>query len=170
MGAAFPQPIVEESEIQAIDRRVHKQLVDVGELSDDANVAAGDCGRERRQVRVNRADVRDRVKCRRRLNDRSASIPGVRAIRPEPDTARRGDAASSFSVIDVDVDADLSDDLADPLVADEEIADRAADVVARPIERPAAARIEIEPPRDDGGVSLESPSQSPQSVSLGPPG
>jgi hypothetical protein len=34
--------------------------------------------------------------------------------------------------------------LADPFVADEEIADRAADVVARVVERAAAARREVE--------------------------
>ncbi len=33
------------------------------------------------------------------LNVSSASISGVSAMRPAPDTARRGDAASSFSVI-----------------------------------------------------------------------
>ena len=41
------QAIVEEAEVQTIDGCVHQQLVYVAELSDDSDVAAGDCRRER---------------------------------------------------------------------------------------------------------------------------
>ena len=51
------QPVVEQPHIQAVDRRLHHQLVDVGELSDHTDVAAGDGGREGRQLRVESAEV-----------------------------------------------------------------------------------------------------------------
>ena len=65
------------------------------------------------------------------LNDSSASISAVSAMRPAPDTARRGDAASSLSVISVAVDVHVADHLADAFVADEDVADGRAHVVAR---------------------------------------
>ena len=52
------QPVVEQPQVEPIDRRLDQQLVDVGELADDANVAAGDGGGVRRQLRIERADVR----------------------------------------------------------------------------------------------------------------
>jgi hypothetical protein len=60
-------------------------VIDVCELAHDAKVAAA--------RRYGSSDVSETV------NDRSASISSLSAIVPVPDTARRGDAASSFSAI-----------------------------------------------------------------------
>ena len=78
----------------------------------------------------------------------SVSSSGVSAIRPgrrHRQTGRRGLEPHGHQLV---VDAQIADDLADAFVGDEEIADRSAHVVARRVERPAAASREVEEPGD----------------------
>ncbi len=58
------QPIVEQRDVDLLDRRIDAQRVRVVELADHADGAAGNRRRERRERRLNGAHVRDRARCR----------------------------------------------------------------------------------------------------------
>ena len=92
------QRVVEQPHVESIDRRVHEQMIDVAQLADDAHRSADDGGRVGRELRQEQTHVRiergvgDRERRRRRPFR-------VSAIWPATDTDRRGDAASSCTVI-----------------------------------------------------------------------
>ena len=72
----------------------------------------------------------------------SASISGVSAMRPEPDTTSRGDAAS-ISRSELAAQRQPAGELADAFVAGEQVVDAELDVVARLVERAGAGRAEL---------------------------
>ena len=93
-GTSIPNGVVEQRHVQSVDRAVHQQVIDVGELADDVNRAVGDRRRVRRQLRHEQSDVgveRAIVKSQAELRVGVASS----AMRPVPVTAES--AATSIS-------------------------------------------------------------------------
>ena len=78
----------------------------------------------------------------------SASCVSVRSMRPVPDTARRGDAASISIVMTVAAHVEPARDFADAFVGDEQVADAAAELIARHVERAGAVGVELEQARE----------------------
>ena len=115
------QPVVEEPHVEAVDGGVDQQVIDVGQLADDADAAARDRGGVGRQPRLEGADVG----VERRVGDaeRDVGVASRASARcgPCPDTARRDDAASSFSVTTSSMTPISPPHLADAFVAREEV-------------------------------------------------
>ena len=87
----------------------------------------------------------------------SVSSSGVSAIRPDADTARRGEAASSRTVIRSLSMLRLPTIWTDAFVGDKEIADRRTHVISRRVEGPAAAGREVDEPGDRARRLLRRP-------------
>ena len=79
--AVVPQRVVEQPHVDAVDGAVDQQVIDVAQLADDADAAAGDGGRERRQPRLEGAHVRV---------ERGVGERGTSARRRTPASARCG--------------------------------------------------------------------------------
>ena len=76
--------------------------------------------------------------------DISALSRSVSSSRPEPETERRGDAASKSAVSSVAAQRQPARDLTDAFVAHEQIVDARLHVVARLVEVAGAGRIELQ--------------------------
>ena len=63
-GPRIAERVVEEPDVEPLDRGVHEQVIEIGELADDANRATRDGRRVRRQLRLERAQRRDPATCR----------------------------------------------------------------------------------------------------------
>ena len=77
----------------------------------------------------------------------SASISAVSAMRPEPETTRRGEAASISQREQLAAKRQPAVQLADAFVAGEQVVDAELDVVARLVERAARRSRELEQAR-----------------------
>ena len=122
-------------------------MVHVGELADDADGTAHDRGRIGGEARLEGANVG----IERTVGDANRQF-GVHPGRQGDAAGRRHRQARRRHLHlqrhQVAGDANLAEQLPDAFVAREEIADRAAHVVARQVEGTAAARGEVDQPRE----------------------
>ncbi len=138
--------VVEQPHVEAVDGGVDQQTIDVGQLADDSNRAAGDGGREGRQLRHEQTDVRIEravVEPERQLGvglrrQRHAAGAGDRQPR-----RRRIDFAAQL----VAAKRERPGHLPDALLRDEQIVDAEPDVVARNVERAASTGGELDETR-----------------------
>ena len=79
------QAIVEQAQVELVDRRVHDEVIDVRELADHAKVAAGDGGRIRRELRIEGTQIR----VERRIGHRQRHVGVHRLV--QRDRPRAGD-------------------------------------------------------------------------------
>ena len=122
--------VVEQPHVERIDRAVDEQMIEVGQLADDADRAAGDRGGERRQLRHEQADVgieRAVVEAERQL--------GV-GLRRQRDAAGAGEREPRRGGVDLAAELvaakrQRAGDLADAFLADGQIVDAEPHVVAR---------------------------------------
>ena len=137
------QAVVEQPQVHLLDVGVDAQRIRVVELADDANRAAGDRRRERRERRLQDAQVR----IERRVGDAERQLRVHFVVQLDAAGARHREARRRrFELVGHQQAAhrQAAGHFADALVAEEQVADAPLDVVARLLERAAAGRGEVE--------------------------
>ena len=124
--------------------RVDEQAIDVGQLADDADRAAGDRRRVRRQLAARTAARRDRASCRGTGTSARRRPAASSAMRPVPVIASRGDATSSSPLSSSPRSASVPVTWPTGFLGDEQIVDAEPHVVARIVEGAAAAGRELD--------------------------
>ena len=120
-------------------------MIDVGQLADHANGAAGDGVRERRQARLKEPHVRIERRVGEPQRQLGVHLVGQRdAARPRHHEPRRG----GFELDGQQLAAQRqpAGQLPDAFVAGKQIVDAHAHVVARHLERAGAGRRELQQP------------------------
>ena len=120
--AVVAHAIVEQLQVELLDVRVDDELIQVGQLADDAHRAADDRGRERRQPRLEEADVG----IERRLAEAHRQL-GVH-LGGERDAARAGDDEARRRRFEIErqqlaAQGQPAGELADAFVAGEQVVD-----------------------------------------------
>ena len=139
--------IVEQARVEPVDRGIDDDAVDVGQLTVDADRAAGERGGVGRQPRLKHAHVR----VERGVRHAERQLRGHGVVERDLAAARdrqTGGGRFELQGQQLAVDPDVAHHPADAFVADEEVAEGAADVVARPVERAAAVGSEIDESRE----------------------
>ena len=108
--------VVEQLQLQLVDRRFDQQVIDVRQLADDADRAVGDRRRERATCFGAKKRMYGSSDVSEKRSVISASISGVRARRPDPETERRFDEASNSIVSISAAQRQAALDLADAFV------------------------------------------------------
>ena len=127
-------PVVEQLQIELLDAAVDDEVIDVGELADDADRAAGDRVRERREPRLEETQVR----IERRVGEPERQL-GVHLV-GQRDAAGAGHDEAGRRGLELDrqqlaAQRQPAGQLADAFVAGEEVVHSHAHVVAGHIER-----------------------------------
>ena len=140
------QSVVEQLQVEALDVRFDDEVIDVRELADDADGAAGDGVRERREARLEEADVR----VERRVGEPHRQLRVH--LRRQRDAARAGDHETGrgrFHLQRQQLAAQRQPavQLADAFVAGEQVVDAQLDVVSRLVERAGAGGVELQQAR-----------------------
>ena len=143
--AAVSHRVVEQAHLQCVDRSVDQQVIEIGELADEANGAAPDRGGERRQLRHEQPHVRVERAVVKAEGDFGVGLGGQGnpsgAGDREPRRRRRDVATQLLAA-----QRERPRHLADTFFANEHAAGAEPHVIARLIEGAAAAGREFAEP------------------------
>ena len=144
IGPVVLQVVVEQPQVDVLDRALRAEAGAVAQRPDDAEAAARHDRGERRQPRLEEAHVG----IDRRAREAQRQVGVAHRRQRDPSAARDGEARrGAFELGDAHLVAahlDAAGELAEPLLAGEEIDHAAAHAVARLVERAAAGRGEVE--------------------------